>query len=239
MFFDWNGTLLNDLPLVFKSVMEIFKRYSVRPPSKRQYLAEINGDFMKFYWGHGIPPNRSASDLNKIRRGIIFENSIPTSLHQNARRTLSSLERMGFTLALISAEDSALLASETARFHVREKFSLIRGDSRKKTPVIRRALRELDVSPERVLYVGDTVDDVVSARRAGVLTVAFSRGYNSKRRLERAAPSFLIDNLIDVPRIAKRLFLDAGCNLGSKSGRAVSSPCYDDLPRFARSTFLD
>ena len=55
---DWNGTLLNDLPLVYRSVCQIFATYGLPAPTLEQYRTEMSQEWMKFYLNYGIPKAR-------------------------------------------------------------------------------------------------------------------------------------------------------------------------------------
>jgi phosphoglycolate phosphatase-like HAD superfamily hydrolase len=46
-----------------------------------------------------------------------------------------------------------------------------------------------------VLYVGDTADDILYARRAGTLAVACTGGYHDADQLRGACPDLMVDDL--------------------------------------------
>jgi beta-phosphoglucomutase-like phosphatase (HAD superfamily) len=44
MLFDWNGTILDDIPIWYESVKEIFRVFGKRPPTIAEYFRELKGD---------------------------------------------------------------------------------------------------------------------------------------------------------------------------------------------------
>jgi len=65
------------------------------------------------------------------------------------------------------------------------------------SPVIHTAKR-LGVPPERCLMVGDTAADIVSARRAGALTVGVLCGFGTRRVLEKGGADLVLESTADL-----------------------------------------
>jgi phosphoglycolate phosphatase-like HAD superfamily hydrolase len=65
-------------------------------------------------------------------------------------------------------------------------------------------IRRIDVPPERVGVVGDTVHDVEAALANGFRAIAVATGWSSMEELERARPHALVSDLAD-----RRRALDA------------------------------
>jgi phosphoglycolate phosphatase-like HAD superfamily hydrolase len=55
------------------------------------------------------------------------------------------------------------------------------------------------------VYVGDSHHDVEMARRAGVRTIAVIGRFPTEKQLRRAKPEFLLDSLLELPGVLKRL----------------------------------
>ena len=76
---------------------------------------------------------------------------------------------------------------------------VIAGDTlaqQKPDPVaLLHVMREAGVGAEDCLFVGDSRNDVLAARAAGVLCVAVSYGYNHGRPIAEEAPDLLLDDL--------------------------------------------
>jgi phosphoglycolate phosphatase len=62
-----------------------------------------------------------------------------------------------------------------------------------KKRAIKRCLRRYRLEKQEVLYVGDEVRDVQSAKAAGVVSGAVVWGYNDKEVLEKARPDYVFE----------------------------------------------
>jgi phosphoglycolate phosphatase-like HAD superfamily hydrolase len=58
--------------------------------------------------------------------------------------------------------------------------------------VINRFLKQANLTPEEVIYVGDETRDIEAAKRSQIKMIAVSWGFNSKTVLAEHNPDFLI-----------------------------------------------
>jgi len=193
--FDWNGTLLNDLPLVYASVQKIFGVYKLTPPTLEQYRSEITSDFMKFYWSHGMPDYVTKEDLNKIRSHFFTLHWNDVLLHNNAALILEYISNLGLRLSIVSSEISSVLENRLEQFSLRKFFDLVHGSSWDKEVVLKETLNHFKIPPEQSVYIDDTFDGITAAKNVGMKTIAFTGGYNSRERILAAKPDFIIDSL--------------------------------------------
>ncbi len=61
-----------------------------------------------------------------------------------------------------------------------------------------RLCRRLGVSPERALYIGDEVRDIIAARRARMAAGAVTWGYNHEQALRAQAPDILFHQVAEI-----------------------------------------
>lgn len=62
-----------------------------------------------------------------------------------------------------------------------------------KSKVMNNLLKNQNLKPEEVIYVGDEIRDIEAAKRAKIRIIAVSWGFNSKQILEKQIPDFLIN----------------------------------------------
>lgn len=62
-----------------------------------------------------------------------------------------------------------------------------------KDRIINKLIRQTQLSPDTILYVGDETRDIVAARKSKVKVVAVSWGFNTRQALREYQPDFLID----------------------------------------------
>jgi phosphoglycolate phosphatase len=70
---------------------------------------------------------------------------------------------------------------------------------RKPAPVLlQEVCRRAQITPDELLMVGDTRDDIAAARAAGCRVAAVSYGYNSVHTLATDRPDWTIDSLLEI-----------------------------------------
>ena len=75
------------------------------------------------------------------------------------------------------------------------------GDTRPLKPApdsLLYAMERLGVTPDEVWYVGDSVQDVQTARNAGVKCAAVTWGFHDRPRLEAEHPTLLADDVMQL-----------------------------------------
>jgi len=64
MLFDWNGTILDDMPIWRMAMEKAFTTYGKEPPTTEQYFSEMKKDYMESYRSRGITTSRE--EINAI-----------------------------------------------------------------------------------------------------------------------------------------------------------------------------
>jgi phosphoglycolate phosphatase len=122
------------------------------------------------------------------------------SLRPGAKEVLHTLQTKGIKTALVSNVGEKALALAFQKLDLRSSFDLrvSRNDVQAMKPSgegITLAIKQLHVSKEKVLLVGDSPDDIHAAREAGVKVILIAGGENPKVEAPRAQPDDLIRNL--------------------------------------------
>jgi phosphoglycolate phosphatase len=73
--------------------------------------------------------------------------------------------------------------------------------------MIEAALREMGLSPEEVVFVGDTLTDIETGKQAGVDVYALPTGFNTKIELSERTPRHILKNLKELLRAVEGLFI--------------------------------
>ena len=125
----------------------------------------------------------------------------------NAREALEELRP--YRLAVVTNKPRATTDAVLGSLGVRSLFAVVlaEGDlpERKPSPApILWIAKQLGLSPEQLVVVGDGPQDIEAGRAAGARTVGVRNGIPSPRRLETAHPDVLIDSLAELRPILLR-----------------------------------
>lgn len=185
---DWNGTILDDLALVYASVLEIFRVYGIRPPPIAVYQAEITARFMDFYHAHGIPASVTPYDVNAIRKRFFEKRWNDVRLHRHADELLVLMEQLQLFVGIVSAEVDDVLNKRLLQFGITHYFDTVIGNAWDKEKALREALDVFHFLPEEAAYVDDTEDGLTAAKNVGMLAIGVTHGYHSPGRIFSAQP---------------------------------------------------
>jgi len=82
------------------------------------------------------------------------------------------------------------------------------GDTLRKKPhpaPLRLALQKMRLSPDDCVYVGDSLEDVEMARRAGVRAIGMIGPFPTEKRLRASKPHLLLNSIRELPEALKEL----------------------------------
>ncbi len=63
---------------------------------------------------------------------------------------------------------------------------------------LREVMNKFGVYPHQTVYVGDTVEDIKFARKAGTKVIGVTYGWQSKKRIQKANPDALVQSPIEI-----------------------------------------
>ncbi|MDE1865896.1 MAG: HAD family hydrolase [Candidatus Micrarchaeota archaeon] len=194
--FDWDGTLCEMHSLL--RLNEWIKR-RLHTWNRTAKIKEIEANRKNL---------KSAIEIEQTKNeflAIIFEAAAvfyKPRLHRNAVDLITLLRKKGKRVAILSNGNGGRLSKELGRMGIRDKFNLvvsakdigaIKPDPRGLNVVISR----LRAKKSRTLYIGDMIDDVLTADLAGIDSCAVSNGFDSHEKLRSAGPTYLLRGLAE------------------------------------------
>jgi phosphoglycolate phosphatase len=123
-----------------------------------------------------------------------------TQVYPGVRETLKWLSSKGVEMALITNKAEQFVAPLLDELKLGRYFRwIIGGDTlpqQKPDPAaLLHVMNMAGVSPGQALFVGDSRNDVLAAKAAGVACVGLSYGYNHGRPIAEETPSLVVDDL--------------------------------------------
>ena len=123
-----------------------------------------------------------------------------TQVYPGVRTTLKWLKAQGVEMALITNKPEQFVAPLLDEMKIGRYFRWILGGDtlpqQKPDPTgLLQVMKMAGVAAHEALFVGDSRNDVLAAKAAGVLCVALSYGYNHGRPIAEESPALVIDDL--------------------------------------------
>ncbi|MEM4667992.1 MAG: HAD family hydrolase, partial [Nitrososphaerota archaeon] len=148
--------------------------------------------------------------LDEVFSNFEEEAAEEAELRDHVKEVLLELKKTGVKLAIASNNSMKSVEKSLEKTSIKEFFDIIitRNDVIDLKPsekMITEILRIMKVTNKEAVYIGDTIYDILAARRAGVKCIAVTGGANSKDLLLSHNPDYLVEDLREIPRIISRL----------------------------------
>ena len=176
LFCDWNGTLLDDMPIWDEARRKTFLAFGVEPPTVADYFRELeSGDYLEVYRKRGITASRD--ELNAIYEPAYEERLADATLFSGVMVTLRRLYKNGIRLVLVTSQQNALVVPLLSKFGIDHLFDECAFHIFDKKTVITEIAQRNSVTPDQCSFVGDSPSDIRHAKKAGVTAIAFLGGH--------------------------------------------------------------
>ena len=199
--FDLDGTLLNTLGDLTAAVNHGLSACGLPTRTEAQVRTYV-GDGVRELIARACP-----ADANEATRAAVLSAYLPYYAAHNADRTvpydgvmdlLAALKAAGYRLAVVSNKHDAGVQALCAHYFAGLlDLAVGGGDARPLKPApdsLLYAMAQLGVTADETWYVGDSVQDVLTARAAGVPCVAVTWGFQDASRLTAENPAALAED---------------------------------------------
>jgi phosphoglycolate phosphatase-like HAD superfamily hydrolase/ADP-ribose pyrophosphatase YjhB (NUDIX family) len=200
--FDWSGTLVDDLPAVWKATNYVLTQSERAEMSLEEFRAEFCLPFTSFY--DKYTPHVPLPQLETWFHSEFKQAQDSVCELPHARRFLEFCRERKIRTFLLSAvhEDHfAVQAAVTGFGKYLDKPYLGVWDKQKK---IHDILEENKLDPEETLFIGDMQHDIETARHGGVHSCAVLTGYNTLNQLRAAKPEMIVEHLGELLHILEQ-----------------------------------
>lgn len=191
--FDWSGTLVDDLPAVWRASNFVLRKAGVPEMSLEQFRAEFSLPFIHFY--ERFTPNVPLAQLEVWFHGHFRECQESVVALPHAREFLEFCRQRGLRTFLLSSVAEEHFARQTAATGFGEFLDHPYIGVWDKRVKIRELLAEHGLRPSETLFIGDMQHDIETARHGGVLSCAVLTGYNGLEQLRASAPDLIVGHL--------------------------------------------
>lgn len=197
--FDWSGTLVDDLPAVWRATNYVLAQSERAEMSLEQFRAEFCLPFTIFYDRHvpHVPLPQLENWFHSRFRQV--QDSVCALPHaQDFLEFCRARKLRTFLLSTVHREHFAVQSAITGFEKYLEKPYLNVWDKRKK---IHDILEENGLTPQETLFIGDMQHDIETAKHGGVHSCAVLTGYNTLEQLRVAEPDLIVEHLGELREI--------------------------------------
>ncbi len=213
--FDLDGTLVDTLPDLWRVTNAVLAEEGLAPLAREQVRRMIGDGVRRLVERAFAAAGRPLADGELDRLHRRFLDLYEADPHRDSRlpegvvEALVALRDDGFRLAVCTNKPQRPSLAILEAFDLARHFALVVGGDvlpvRKPDPgPLRHVLARLGVAPARAVMVGDSRNDRLTARAAGVPCVLLAEGYG-EHRAEELAPEAVVTGFAEVPAAVRRL----------------------------------
>lgn len=199
--FDLDGTLLNTLEDLTNSVNAALEKNN-KPQRTIEEVRSFVGNGIRLLVERAVPAGTAAAETDQIFADFKAHYAIhcndKTRPYDGMPALLEKLSKEGYHLAIVSNKaDSAV--KELNQIYFKDVISVAIGECEgiRKKPApdtVNQAFRELGVTKEDAVYIGDSDVDVMTAKNSGLPCISVLWGFREKEFLkENGATVFAKD----------------------------------------------
>lgn len=205
---DLDGTLIESLPGIEKSANKAFEELNF-PSRSTSEIRSFIGDGSWMLCRKALPdePDHSIDIVNKaFKKHYPNEWKEGTSIFKGIFQFLETCLNNDIKLTILSNKPHAFTTEIVSQLFSTIPFAAIKGqqDSIAKKPAPESTLlllKELNLSAEEVLFIGDSTVDIQTAQNAGTNVAAVTWGYDDLDTLEAENPNYIAHNIEELTKI--------------------------------------
>jgi len=205
--FDLDGTLIEAYDAIYLGLKEAFQQHGRKifhfNQLKKYLKPDLEATLNQFF-----SPDEVLKAI-PIMRGKYEEVYLDkTHWVDGAKEVLQTLYAKGMILGVASNKLGRFSRGALAYLGVSNLFKSVlgAGDVPRNKPspdMIHSVLREMDLLPEEIIFVGDTLTDIETGKQAGVDVYALPTGFHSKLELSRGKPRRILKNLKELIQVTE------------------------------------
>lgn len=186
---DWNGTVMADLPRSWRVTNQLLAEVGAPPLTMDQFRDRFELPLGRFFVAIDVPGDRLA-DVERRWNAMSATSLAP--LADGARNLLERCKAADVPVGVVTGADSEVVGMDARRHRIRSLLSWVVGSAEDKRSSLAIAA---GAKAHAVAYVGDTPQDIVSARAAGLIAIGVTDGYTPEHSIREARPDLVVDNL--------------------------------------------
>lgn len=191
VFWDWNGTILNDSDICVEAMNKLRSRYHYNLIDKATYEATFDFPVEKYYRDIGWDFSKHPFSQVGLEFMRYYEKDIGhASVQRHVHEVISYLKKQQKQQYLISAMEHNLLLQLVRHYGLYNYFDGIQGIEdhygNGKAHLFQQVIANNQLPPEEIIMIGDTLHDAEIADSLNIDCMLFYSGHQSVERLQQS-----------------------------------------------------
>ncbi len=188
--FDYDGTILNSMDVVYKEYNKIADKYGMKKvASFKDFMLLYDTNIYDSFFKLGLDKNRVKEFISDFRRPLI-EADDELDLFDKMNDVVERISKKN-KIIVITSNVTEVVQHSINNHGVKGVSEVIGGDKEiSKVKKIKSIIEKYH--GRQIYYVGDTKGDIVEAKKVGVIAIAVTWGHHSKKKLSEAGADFIV-----------------------------------------------
>jgi 2-phosphoglycolate phosphatase len=208
LIFDLDGTLIDSSDGVVEAVNYSLTQMGQVPQSAQRIKAYIGYPLEHMY------PDFTSAPVDELHRHFQVKAAetvvASTTVLPGVTETLEKLHREGIAMAIATTKIRKHVDGIIDKFGWHELFcATVGGDEVEQVKpdpaAFCLALKRMQSTPEQVLVVGDTINDILAARAVPMKVAAVASPFGGRQKVIDSGPDFYIESLSEIVDIVRQL----------------------------------
>jgi len=187
---DWNGTLINDVWLAVEAMNKMLAKRHLPGIDSKKYKEIFDFPVTKYYLKLGFDFSKeSFEELTVEFISGYYQCFNKCKLNEGVEVVLKKISDMGIHQSILSASKEDVLIEKIKYFGIDKYFCRIMGlenhYAESKVEEGKEWIAELNLNPQDVLLIGDTIHDYDVSKHMGCDCLLVANGHNSYERLAK------------------------------------------------------
>jgi len=197
--FDLDGTLIDSTEAILESFHNSFDFYRCSHPDDEDIKKLIGHPLDIMYRELGIQEDNIDDFVSKYKEHYREISTKKTVLLKNAEKAIIEAAKIA-TLGIVTTKTGKYSRVLMQHFGLMKYFDVLIGredvkEAKPSPEPIFKALEKLNCNDEDIWMIGDTRMDLISAKNAGVKSIALLSGYDKKSELQKHCNIVFYDSL--------------------------------------------
>jgi len=209
--FDFDGTLINSIPDLTLAINKMLSHYNLSPLTVKQVTPFI-GNGAKPLVKRSLDCAMNGKKVSEVFLKEAFEiyysaykkaTCVETYTYPGVMETLNYLNKNGYKMAICTNKPLAFIEPILDKLSIKQFFKYWIGEDslpEKKpdaAPLLHLASK-MNTIIEKCIMVGDSKNDILAAKNAGMDNIGVSYGYNYNESIADFNPTVVVDNFSDL-----------------------------------------
>lgn len=196
--FDLDGTLTDSGEGIIHCAQETFAHFGLPVPAKDELRVIVGPPLRQSFVRFGIRPEDTEEAVEVYRQHYVHHGQYENCPYPGIEELLQKLKCDGHRLYVATSKPEAMSIQILEYFGLAKYFDIICGSTPDqsrdtKAKVIAHLLSQIELLPEKMIMIGDTVYDVEGANALNIPCIGVSWGYGIAEDMRKAGAIALAD----------------------------------------------